>query len=51
MRREATVAITREGRDQGKSFNIRELPAAQAEEWFSRAIMLLVPLESLQNTR
>lgn len=42
MRRETTVAITREGRDQGKSFNIRELPAAQAEEWFSRAIMLLV---------
>lgn len=40
-RRETTVTITREGRDQGKTYTLRELPAAQAEEWFYRAMMLL----------
>ncbi len=40
-RREETVTITREGRDQGKTFTLREMPAAQAEEWFMRAMMLL----------
>ena len=40
-RRETTVTITREGRDQGKTYTLREMPAAQAEEWFYRAMMLL----------
>lgn len=41
-RRTATVAIAEAGRDAGKTFFLTELPAQQAEEWFTRAIMLLV---------
>lgn len=41
MRRETEVTIRREGRDKDKTFTLREMPAAQAEEWFMRAMMLL----------
>ena len=40
-RREASVTISAEGRDKGKSFTIREMPAEQAEDWATRAIMLI----------
>lgn len=40
-RREEVVVIDAEGRDKGKQFLIREMPAYQAEEWFMRAMMLL----------
>lgn len=39
--RTAAVTIAREGRDKGKSFILTEMPAAKAEEWFIRAMMLL----------
>lgn len=42
MRRKDTVIIPMAGRDQGKSFTIEEMPAAQAEEWFTRALMLIM---------
>lgn len=41
MRRIETVTITAEGRDKGKVFTIKEMPAWQAEEWFTRAVLLL----------
>lgn len=41
-RREAVVTITAEGRDKGKLFHIRELSAVVAEDWFARALQLLV---------
>lgn len=41
MRREATVTIGAEGRDQGGVFMLREMPAFQATEWFVRSLMLL----------
>src|ERR1700689_724443 len=41
MRRIETVTITAEGRDKGKIFTIKEMPAWQAEEWFTRAVLLL----------
>jgi hypothetical protein len=41
MRKEAIVTITRDGRDRGKVFTIREMPAAQATEWFDRAMQLI----------
>lgn len=34
-----TIAITAEGRDQGKVFIITELPADQAERWAIRALL------------
>lgn len=40
-RREKTVAITAEGRDRGKSFVIREMPADQGERWAYRALLAL----------
>jgi hypothetical protein len=40
-RREQTVAITAEGRDQGKVFVLREMPASQAEKWAARALLAL----------
>jgi hypothetical protein len=40
MRRVADVLITDEGRDKGKCFLITELPAAQAEKWAMRALLL-----------
>jgi hypothetical protein len=39
-RRESTFVAT-EGRDQGKVFRIREMPASQAEAWASRLIIAL----------
>ena len=41
MRRTTQITIEAEGRDQGKKFQIEELPAQQAEEWFIRAMQLL----------
>jgi len=41
-RREAQIVITDEGRDRGKIYHIRELNAVPAEEWFTRAMQLLV---------
>lgn len=41
-RREAAITITAPGRDQGKVYHIRELNAVPAEEWFTRAMQLLV---------
>lgn len=41
MRRVETLTVEFDGRDKGKSFNINEMPAYQAEEWFTRAVMLL----------
>lgn len=41
MRKIEQVTITAEGRDKGKTFTIREMPAFHAEEWFTRAVMLL----------
>lgn len=40
-RRTTTVTITDDNRDKGKVFVITEMPAAQAEEWFTRALMLV----------
>jgi len=33
MRKETTVTIEAEGRDKGKQFHLREMPASQAEAW------------------
>lgn len=40
-RKTVTVVITAEGRDQGKTFVIQELPAMQAERWAMRALLAL----------
>lgn len=40
-RRDATITIQHEGRDKGKTFTIQEMPAARAEEFFIRCMMLL----------
>lgn len=40
-RREITVTIDAEGRDKGKRFRIREMPASQAERWAIRAFLAL----------
>jgi hypothetical protein len=40
MRKELDITITDEGRDQGKVFHLRELPASQAEKWAMQALML-----------
>jgi hypothetical protein len=42
MRKELTVTIDAEGRDKGKVFFIREMPASQAESWALRALMALM---------
>lgn len=39
-RKEKTVTITADGRDRGKVFHIREMPAARAERWAARALLL-----------
>lgn len=39
MRKTKDVLIEAEGRDKGKVFVIRELPASQAEKWAMRALM------------
>jgi len=41
MRKTAIVTITDEGRDKGKVFKITEMPAAQAEKWGIRALLVL----------
>lgn len=40
-RKAETVTITDEGRDQGKSFLITEMPASQAERWALRVLSAL----------
>jgi hypothetical protein len=40
-RRTSILTITEAGRDQGKIFHIRELPASQAEDWASRLMIAL----------
>lgn len=40
-RKTLTVVIDAAGRDQGKTFFIRELPASQAEMWAARAFLAL----------
>lgn len=40
-RKEADIVINDEGRDKGKVFHIRELPAYQVEKWATRAILAL----------
>lgn len=40
-RHERVVMIAAEGRDHGKAFRIREMPAEQAEWWAIRALSLL----------
>ena len=39
--RTGRVTIARAGRDQGGVFELQEMPALQASEWFIRAMMLL----------
>lgn len=41
MRKTQTVTIDREGRDQGKTFLITEMPAVQAERWAMRAFFAM----------
>src|SRR5262245_59357996 len=38
-RREKVVTITAEGRDKGKRFNLREMPADKAERWAIRCLL------------
>ena len=40
-RNEKTYTVTEEGRDNGKVFLIREMPASQAETWAIRALMAI----------
>jgi hypothetical protein len=40
-RKTATVTITDEGRDKGKTFILTEMPADQAEAWATRALLAL----------
>lgn len=40
-RKTEVVTIEREGRDAGKSFLLREMPASQAERWATRAFLAL----------
>ena len=40
-RKTKIVTITDEGRDQGKGYLLREMPAMQAEKWASRALLAL----------
>lgn len=53
-RKTTIITIDDEGRDKGKIFHIRELPARQAERWASRALMMLgrhgVDIEGLAGT-
>lgn len=41
MRKTLTVTITDEGRDKGKVFQLKEMPASQAEKWAARALFSL----------
>ena len=42
MRRETEITIIAAGRDKGKIYRIRELNAVPAEEWFTRAMQMLL---------
>lgn len=39
MRKTKIVTITAEGRDKGKSFLIKEMPARRGEDWAARALL------------
>lgn len=41
-RKTQKITISREGRDKGKTFLITEMPAFQAEQWGSRAIIAIL---------
>jgi hypothetical protein len=41
MRKESTVTVGLEGRDRGKVFRLREMPASQAEAWGSRLVLAM----------
>lgn len=41
MRKEVDVTITDEGRDKGKKFALREMPASKAEKWAARFLLAL----------
>jgi hypothetical protein len=41
MRRTATIVISTDGRDKGKTFILTELPAMRAESWAMRAFLAL----------
>jgi tail assembly chaperone len=41
MRKEITVTISAEGRDQGKVFYLREMSAVRAEKWATRVLLAL----------
>lgn len=41
MRKELDVKIDDEGRDKGKTYRLREMSAAQAEEWATRALLAM----------
>ena len=40
-RKELSITITAEGRDKGKAFFIREMPASQSEKWAIRALLAM----------
>jgi hypothetical protein len=40
MRNEKTIVIAEEGRDKGKTFIVKEMPASQAEKWALRALLI-----------
>lgn len=39
MRKELDITITERGRDQGKTYHLKEMPASRAEKWAMRALM------------
>jgi hypothetical protein len=41
MRKTATITIAAEGRDKGKVFQLKELPASQAERWAMKVFLAL----------
>lgn len=41
MRKTQTVTIDAEGRDHGKTFLLKEMPASQAEKWAARAFFAM----------
>ena len=41
MRKIVTVTIDGKGRDEGKVFSLREMPASQAEKWATKAFLAL----------
>jgi hypothetical protein len=41
MRKTATITIAAEGRDKGKVFQLKEMPASQAERWAMKVFLAL----------